>query len=209
MATTTTFYDRTQTLEAFLNAAAAKQPAPGGGSVAALVGALASSMGEMVLNYSVGKKDLAAHEPKLREVLPEFTRARALMLELMVEDQAAFDALTSARKANDRERFAPALLACIRIPQTVAVTAVAILDLCDRVADFINVQLASDLAVCTELCMATVRCAVYNVRVNLPDVTGESERRHLDQSNARALSQATALIQRVLPKIWARGGLTS
>jgi formiminotetrahydrofolate cyclodeaminase len=201
---TTTVFDRTQTLESFLAAAAAKQPAPGGGSVAALVGALASSMGEMVLNYSIGKKDLAAHEPKLKEVLPEFTRARAVMLELMVEDQAAFEALTSARKANDRERFAPALLACIRIPQSVAATAVAVLELCDRVADFVNPRLASDLAVCTELSMATVRCAVYNVRVNLPDVTEESERRHLDQSNARALSQATALIQRVLPKIWAR-----
>jgi formiminotetrahydrofolate cyclodeaminase len=201
---TTTVFDRTQTLESFLAAAAAKQPAPGGGSVAALVGALASSMGEMVLNYSIGKKDLAAHEPKLKEVLPEFTRARAVMLELMVEDQAAFEALTSTRKANDRERFAPALLACIRIPQSVAATAVAVLELCDRVADFVNPRLASDLAVCTELSMATVRCAVYNVRVNLPDVTEESERRHLDQSNARALSQATALIQRVLPKIWAR-----
>jgi formiminotetrahydrofolate cyclodeaminase len=201
---TTTVFDRTQTLESFLAAAAAKQPAPGGGSVAALVGALASSMGEMVLNYSIGKKDLAAHEPKLKEVLLEFTRARAVMLELMVEDQAAFEALTSTRKANDRERFAPALLACIRIPQSVAATAVAVLELCDRVADFVNPRLASDLAVCTELSMATVRCAVYNVRVNLPDVTEESERRHLDQSNARALSQATALIQRVLPKIWAR-----
>jgi formiminotetrahydrofolate cyclodeaminase len=201
---TTTVFDRTQPLESYLAAAAAKQPAPGGGSVAALVGALASSMGEMVLNYSIGKKDLAAHEPKLKEVLLEFTRARAVMLELMVEDQAAFEALTSTRKANDRERFAPALLACIRIPQSVAATAVAVLELCDRVADFVNPRLASDLAVCTELSMATVRCAVYNVRVNLPDVTEESERRHLDQSNARALSQATALIQRVLPKIWAR-----
>ena len=41
--------------------------APGGGSVAALAGALAAAMGEMVLNYSIGKKDLAAHEPVLRE----------------------------------------------------------------------------------------------------------------------------------------------
>src|SRR5437763_2307673 len=92
-------FDAGTTIRDFLDAAAAKQPAPGGGSVAALAGALAAAMGEMVVNYSVGKKDLAAHQPELREALAELTRGRAVMLELMVEDQAAFEALTAARKA--------------------------------------------------------------------------------------------------------------
>src|SRR5213592_1840346 len=86
-------------LKDFLSAAAAKQPAPGGGSVTALVGALAAAMGEMVVNYSIGKKDLAEHQPTFHHALAELSRARALLLELMVEDQAAFDALTVARKA--------------------------------------------------------------------------------------------------------------
>src|SRR5947209_10676494 len=90
-------YDASKTIQGFLDAAAAKQPAPGGGSVTALVGALAASMGEMVLNYSVGKKDLAAHAPELQAALAEFTRARAMLLELMVEDQAAYEAMTALR----------------------------------------------------------------------------------------------------------------
>ena len=61
--------DGSHSLNDFLTALAAKQPAPGGGSVAALAGALAAAMGEMVLNYSIGKKDLAAHEPTLRAAL--------------------------------------------------------------------------------------------------------------------------------------------
>lgn len=48
-------YDRNTTIDAFLTAAAAKQPAPGGGSATALTGALAASMGEMVLAYSIDK----------------------------------------------------------------------------------------------------------------------------------------------------------
>src|SRR6187551_2880116 len=91
-------HDQANTIDAFLTAAAAKQPTPGGGSIAALTGALAASMGEMVLNYSVGKKSLAAHEPAMREALAEFTRARRLLLALMVEDQVAYEALTAARK---------------------------------------------------------------------------------------------------------------
>ena len=46
-------YDASHTVAEFVAAAAAKQPVPGGGSVAALVGALGAAMGEMVVNYSV------------------------------------------------------------------------------------------------------------------------------------------------------------
>ena len=52
----TPMFDRTTRIDEFLDAAAAKRPAPGGGSVTALAGALAASMGEMVVNYSVGKR---------------------------------------------------------------------------------------------------------------------------------------------------------
>src|SRR3954465_1046993 len=76
-------YDATTPIDQFLNAAAAKQPAPGGGSVTALVGALAASMGEMTVNYSVGKKGLEEHQDELRAALAELTRARAVLLALM------------------------------------------------------------------------------------------------------------------------------
>ena len=58
-------YDGKTTIGAFLDAAAAKQPTPGGGSVTALVGALAASMGEMVVNYTVDKKAYVAHREEL------------------------------------------------------------------------------------------------------------------------------------------------
>src|ERR1700685_482827 len=112
-------YDATHTIDDFLTAAAAKQPTPGGGSVTALAGALAASMGEMVVNYSIGKKGAEAYEQALKLALGEFARARALLLELMVEDQAAYEALTSARKlAGDAPQRVEALLDCIRVPQS-------------------------------------------------------------------------------------------
>ncbi len=202
-------YDRTSTIERFLDAAAARQPAPGGGSATALAGALAASMGEMVLNYSIGKKDLLPNEGELRPALAEFHRARQLMLQLMVEDQAAYEALTAARKlpAEDPQRqakFPVALLASIRAPQAMAATAIAVLDVSDRVINFVNFHLLSDLAVCTDLAMATVRCAVYNVRVNLTDVTDPNDRRSIESSVGQMLTHAAMLIQRAGPRIWAR-----
>jgi formiminotetrahydrofolate cyclodeaminase len=203
-------YDKTQKIEAFLAATAAKQPTPGGGSVAALAGALAAAMGEMVVNYSVGKKDMAGHEGELKKAVDELQRARQVMLELMVEDQAGYEALTAARKlaATDPEResrFEVALAACIRIPQSVCATAAAVLRLCDRLVDIVNPHLLSDLAVCAELAMATVRSAAYNVRVNLGEIQG-AERLQIDSAITKQIVEASKTIQRAMPRIWARLG---
>ena len=202
-------YDENSTIGQFLDAAAAKQPAPGGGSVTALAGALAASMGEMVVNYSVGKKSLSQHEPDLKQALAELNRARGLLLRLMAEDQAAYETLTAIRKlpetAADRQsQFEVALLACIRAPQTMGATALAVLELSDRIADKVNHYLLSDLAVCAELAMATLRCAVYNVRVNLGDLTDPEDRRKIEATSAQFLSHGTDVIRRVVPRIWAR-----
>ena len=202
-------YDATTQIGDFLDAAAAKQPAPGGGSAAALAGALAAAMGEMVLNYSVGKKNLAQHEPQLRSALTELTRARGLLLELMAEDQQAYEALTAAKKLPEssptrQNDFDVALLASIRVPQAMGATALAILQLADALVDKVNHYLLSDLAVCCELAMATVRCAVYNVRANLPDVADASDRRQIELTAGALVAHATPLVQRAVPRIWAR-----
>jgi formiminotetrahydrofolate cyclodeaminase len=199
-------YDTSLTLQQFLDAAAAKQPTPGGGSASALVGALSASMGEMVLNYSIGRKDTVAHDAQLRQVLVEMNRARQLMLKLMVEDQAAYEAMAALRKlpsdsAERSAKLSAALLACIRVPQAIAATAVAVIELCDRISRIANPRLLSDLAVCADLAMASTRCAMYNVRTNVKDLQDAAERQSIEQSAAAVLQHAIALIQRVIPGI--------
>ena len=202
-------YDSTNTIAQFLDGASAKQPAPGGGSVTALVGALAASMGEMALNYSVGRKSLAAYEPELREALAEFTRLRSMMLQLMTEDQAAYEAITALKKLPDdsverKEKFLPTLLACIRVPQAMAAAGLVAIELCDRLVDKSNPYLLSDLAVCAELSMAAVRCGVYNVRVNLGDLSDAADKVSMQRTLDLILARGTELIQRVIPRIWTR-----
>ncbi len=202
-------YDANSTINDFLNAAAAKRPTPGGGSVAAMTAALAASMGEMVINYSIGKKELEAFEGELKPALAEFTRARTMLLQLMVEDQSAYEAMTAVRKLPENapgraEKSNAALLACIRIPQSIAATSVAVLDVCDRMVNFVNVYLLSDLAVCADLAMAATRCGIYNVRVNVKGVADANDRRQIESTTSQLLSHAATLIQRVSPRIWER-----
>jgi formiminotetrahydrofolate cyclodeaminase len=202
-------FDASTTLGNFLNAAAAKRPTPGGGSITGLVGALSASMGEMALNYSVDKKGLEMYEGELRPALAELGKARALLLQLMVEDQDAFEAMNAARKLPETDpqrqgQFNAALLACIRVPESMAATAVAILGVVDRIANFVNPFLLSDLAVCADLAMATARCAIYSVRANLSDVKDGSDRAAIESRIRSLLTHAGSLIQRVAPRIWER-----
>ena len=202
-------HDRTTPIADFLAATAARTPTPGGGSVAALAGALSAAIGEMVLNYSVGRKDSAAVDPQLKMVAAELARAREVLLELMVDDQTAYAELTAVRKLPaadpDRaDRLPAAVLACVRCPQAIAATAVAVLGLCDRVVDHVNPWLLSDLAVSADLATATARCAGYNVRVNLPGVDDPGLRQRLADETDHLWAHALAAVQRVSPRIWAR-----
>ncbi len=85
-----------------------------------------------------------------------------------------------------------------------AATSVSVLELCDRIVNFVNPWLLSDLAVCADLSMATVRCSVYNVRVNLADVKDDAERQKIEATLFQILNRAGKLIQQVSPRIWSR-----
>lgn len=202
-------YDASRTIAEFLAATASKTPAPGGGSVTALVGALSAAIGEMVLQYSVGKKGLEAYQHELKPALAELTRARELMLRLMAEDQVAYEVLTQLRKLppdspERKEREPVALLACIRVPESMAATGVAILERCDRLITFVNFHLLSDLAVCADLAMACIRCAIYNVRANMSSLDDAEDRRKAESLVGKILGRAVLLIQGIAPRIWDR-----
>ena len=203
--------DAEQSLKVFLDAAAAKQPTPGGGAIAAVAGALSAAMGSMVLNYSVNKKDLAAHRPELEAALKNFERSRELLLLLMMQDQEAFLELTEARKvhAQDTVRFNAALRTAITTPQGIGAVAITMLSLVDALVDKVNPFLVSDFSVCADLAMATVRCAITNVRANLPDVTDVADRKKVIEENERMMQHGLKFIQRISPRIAARMGQTS
>ncbi|MGE5608842.1 MAG: cyclodeaminase/cyclohydrolase family protein [Bacillota bacterium] len=204
-------YDAGTRIQDFLSATAAKQPTPGGGSITALVGALAAATGEMVVNYSIGKKGLESHQDELKSIVAELSKARQMLQQLMVEDQLAYEAYTAARKLppdspERKDKLPAAIVASIRVPQTIAATAVGILELCDRMVGFVNFYLLSDLAVAADLAMATVRCAIYSVRSNLKILEDPADRRSVEATIGQLLMRSVQLIQRVAPRVWDRDG---
>ncbi len=194
--------DANASISDFLSAAAAKEPTPGGGAVAALAGALAASMGEMVLAYSVGKKDLAEYSETNKEVMHELFNARKMLLQLMVEDQVAYSNLNQAMKsAKPQAEVDLWLSASIAVPQSIGTTALVILELGNKIVRTSNKWLLSDLAVCGELATATVRCAVHNILVNLPQVKDESRRKEIKIEADELIQKSVMQVQKLIQSI--------
>jgi formiminotetrahydrofolate cyclodeaminase len=166
----------TQPLTDYLDAVASGEPTPGGGSVVAVVAALAAALGEMVCRLTLGRPAYAAAEPEIKPVLSELARARARLLSLAAADEAAYRRYLAAialPKTTDAERSArrpavrAALLEAIDIPLAVASECAAIGARLEPVARLGNRHALSDAAAAALLVDAALRGALLNVRGNV------------------------------------------
>jgi methenyltetrahydrofolate cyclohydrolase len=85
-------------IDRFLDRLASADPTPGGGSAAAIMGAMGAALVSMVCNVSFGKKGYEAAEPELRNILARSEELRSRLAAMVAEDVAAFDSLMAAYK---------------------------------------------------------------------------------------------------------------
>ncbi len=191
----------TRTLGDFLDQLAAKTPTPGGGAVASAVGALGTALGDMVLAYSIGRKNLAEHEPKLREASARLGRARLVLLELAAEDEDAYglvNELSRLPAGDDRRSGLPeATVAAARVPLACMAACAGVLGVLEPLPGITNRYLLSDLAIAAILSEAATRSAAWNVRVNLPGIEDESVRAQIASECDSLLVGAVEVVARV------------
>ncbi len=164
----------------FLDAVAAPTATPGGGSVAALAGALAASLGQMVAGLSRKKKSQAAFVDLLSEILSELRTAGSELAEAIDRDAASFDAVMTAYKlpnatADELTRrqtaIRSALVGAAEVPLQVARKAVAVHERLRQLESVSTASMLSDIAVGRWLAAASVRGALENVAINLESLT--------------------------------------
>jgi len=177
-------------LDGWLQDLASAHPVPGGGSAAALAGAVAAALVEMVCRLTIGRKAYAAAEPKAREILEEATRLHGELRRLVDEDAAAYAHVTAAYKLakDDRERvhkIDAALLGAARAPLDGARRAARVMVIAEEVGEIGNRNARSDAAVARHLARAAVLGMLENVRVNL----GSLNERRLGEHLAAAVDE--------------------
>lgn len=166
---------RVPSFDALLDAIAAKTPTPGGGAVAAMTAQLGAALAQMVVHYSIGRKDLTPHEAALRAAAAKLEQERAAFGTLAEDDARAYAALNEAFRLPKDDpsraaRLAGASRAACEPPMHILRRAVALLEDLERLAPITNRNLRSDWAIAAVLLDAAARSAAWNVRVNLPFV---------------------------------------
>ncbi|MBU1652902.1 cyclodeaminase/cyclohydrolase family protein [bacterium] len=161
----------------YLAETASKAPAPGGGSAAALSGALGVALSEMVINLTVGKKKYVDVSAELAALLPQLMAIRHQLEAAIDKDTEAFNLVmhafglpkeTDEDKAARRNAIREATLKATEVPLGVMQAALKAMQLTLTVAEKGNKNSISDAGVAALLLATAIDGAAYNVRINLP-----------------------------------------
>jgi formiminotetrahydrofolate cyclodeaminase len=165
-----------QPIRQFLDELASAAPAPGGGGVAALSGAMAAGLLTMVCDLTIGKKQYMEFDDEARALRERSEALRAELQALTQADVDVFNHLSAAYKlprttdadaASRRAAIQKVTRAATEVPLRVARAVSALLPLCAPLARHGNRNAVSDVGVAVLLVQAAVPSALLNVEINL------------------------------------------
>src|SRR5581483_3124484 len=160
----------------FLDQLASASPAPGGGSAAALAGALGAALVAMVCRLTIGRKNYQHLDPEFEKILTRADALRADLLRWMDEDAAAYSRVmdayhlpkeTEQDKTTRNAAIQNALKLAAEIPLKVATACAKVLEMSETVATQGNKNAASDGGAGALMAEAALRAAILNVEINL------------------------------------------
>lgn len=167
------------TLEGFLKELSSSSPAPGGGSVAALMGALGSALASMVSNLTLGKKGYENLEEDIKRLLELSEDLKEKLLLKVDEDTEAFNSFMSALKLpKDNEERKKAIEEALKVatllPLSVMELSLEVLKLSKELLDKGNKNAISDVAVSAISAYAGMESAYFNVLINCSSIKDEN-----------------------------------
>jgi formiminotetrahydrofolate cyclodeaminase len=170
-------------VKVFLDELASSTPTPGGGSVAALSGAIGAALISMVSNLTVGKEKYAGVQGEITALLNKSETLRKELTELVEEDIRVYTELSETMKMprdTEEQKFRrakamdKALKAATDVPMRVAEGCVAVMELCRPAAEKGNTNAVSDVGVGMLMAEAGLRSAALNVLINLGWIKDET-----------------------------------
>lgn len=170
-------------IRAFLDKLATSSPEPGGGSVAALVGALGAGLVSMVAGLTAGKEKYAEVQDDIKVLLGRSEVLREALQESVQKDTEVYGAVSAAMKLprdTDEQKVAreklmqAALVEAAKVPLAIAEQALSVAELSLTAAEIGNVNAVSDAGVAVLLAEAAAQSAALNVKINIGWIKDEA-----------------------------------
>lgn len=192
---------KAETLNEFVASVASNNPVPGGGSVAAHVGALAAALAHMVAGLTVGRKKYVSVDMRMREIAGTASALQAELATLVQRDADAYATVSAAYKLpqdTDENKGARtdaierALVGASNTPLETAQLCADVAALAAECARDGNTNAVSDAGVAALLASAAAKGAAYNVRINAKSMTNRAVADGLVAEANAAVERATA-----------------
>ena len=168
-----------KSLQVFLDELASSAPTPGGGSGAAVMGAMGAALVSMVCNLTVGKKGYEEVEDDLKDVLKQAEALRDRMTDMIRADVEVFDRLmtsyglpkeTDEEKAARSDEIQASLKEATDVPLNCARACAEAIELCRTAAEKGNLNVISDAGVAVVAADAAMKSAALNVYINVGSI---------------------------------------
>lgn len=196
-----------KTLLEYIDLTSQKRPAPGGGSVLALVSSLGLALSQMAMNFSLDKEDFLGLDPasqeEIRQDLEELGRLRQGLEELIDLDSQAFNGVLRAYKLDREDPARPGAIEegykeALAVPLKCLNYSLRSLELELSLAGHANKGLISDTAIGAILSYTALEASIYNIKINLKGIGSESYKKQLEAEVTRALERARDYKERIL-----------
>jgi len=191
----------------FLEELASNSPTPGGGSVAALAGALGAALISMVGNLTIGKKKYEDVEEDIKKIISSSEKLRYELSQLIEEDVKVFNNFMATYKMSKgtedekkirTEKIQASLIKAAKVPLRVAYKCLDVLNLSKEVAEKGNINVISDAGVAVLMAEAALESAILNVKINLIMIKDEKVKEELSSSIEEILLKEKGQKEKVL-----------
>lgn len=157
---------RKTSLQEYIDELAARKPVPGGGSAAALCGALGTALLEMVCNFTVGKIAYKSVEPDIKAALASLKRLRQKFVVLINEDARVYLKISRAFK-RDKKNIDKSLKDGYYVSEQMCEMCVNAMRVALNLSQEGNVNLTTDVGCGAELLRASFNAGIFNAEINL------------------------------------------
>jgi formiminotetrahydrofolate cyclodeaminase len=194
-------------IQRYLDDLASAQPTPGGGSTAALSGAMGAALASMVCRITIGKESYADVKQEIEVLLRRTEYLRSRFQQLMQEDIEAYGHLSASyklpRETSEERKYRTdmiqkQLVGAASVPLEVVECAADLIKSCQRIAEIGSIAVLSDVATGAILASCSGNGAAFMVRINLRSIKNDTLTVELEDRLNTALATIAEVVDQVI-----------
>ncbi|ADQ15219.1 cyclodeaminase/cyclohydrolase family protein [Halanaerobium hydrogeniformans] len=187
-----------ESIESFLNDLASEKSIPGGGSAAALSGALNAAVVSFISNLTIGKEQYKDVEEEAKNILLESNQLKKEMLLMIDQDSQILSKILDSYKAGDQNKVKSVCSDAVEFSMDMTKKALRLMELTLAISKIGNRMLASDFEVAAYIGDAAVGSAIANIKINLKSLDDNKYKKNVEKEYKALKKKSSKLKEEII-----------